>query len=281
MSQMGTRRRLLITGGAGAIGTGFAEWAQDRYDLRLLDLPGRFSDDHANLGETVSADLQDATAVRAAATDVDTIVHLGGQRSPSALWSDLLPNNIVGTYNVVAAAIAAGCRRVVYASSVHAVMGHPDGLQVRESDAVHPADLYGVTKCFGEALGSYAATTEGISFVALRIGAFQEATRLQEPESGWMLRDFCEPHDLYRLIHRVIEVEDITFEIYNAVSANTVSRLSMEKARGDLGFEPEADSLRFHDLFRRAFESVGGLTDKGAESGMREDVARLIGGPER
>ncbi|WP_157987715.1 NAD-dependent epimerase/dehydratase family protein [Jiangella endophytica] len=270
---MTEQRSVLVTGGAGTIGSGFASWAADAYDLTLVDLPGRFSDRHADLGRIVEADLTDLAAVKEALAGIDTVVHLGGERSPSALWSQLLPANIVGTYNVVAAAVAAGCRRVVYASSVHAVSGYPAGTQVRETDPVRPGDLYGVSKCFGEALGSFAAGTEGLSFVALRIGAFREPAELEEPDSGWKLRDFCAPADLYRLMRRVIDAEGIGFEIYNAVSGNAFTRLPMHKASHDLGFEPEYDAFELATPFRDAVHSVGGLDDKIPLSGLRDDVA--------
>lgn len=267
------QRPVLVTGGAGTIGTGFAESAADAYDLTLLDLPGRFTGGHTEFGRIVEADLTDLAAVKDAFHGIDTVVHLGGERRPSAVWSQLLPANIVGTYNVVAAAIAAGCRRVVYASSVHAVSGYPAGAQIRETDPVRPGDLYGVSKCFGEALGNFAASTEGLSFVALRIGAFQEPGDLDEPGSGWKLRDFCAPADLYRLMRRVIDAEGIGFEIYNAVSGNTFTRLPMHKASHDLGFEPEYDAFELVTPFRDAVHSVGGLDDLVPLSGLRDDIA--------
>src|SRR3712207_7646535 len=76
-------------------------------------------------------------------------------------------------YHTFVAAKAAGCRRVIYASSIHAVSGYPSDVQVKTSEPVNPGDLYGVTKCFGEALGRYMAEKEGLSVIALRIGAFQ------------------------------------------------------------------------------------------------------------
>lgn len=54
------------------------------------------------------------------------VLHLGANSQPSATWDQLLPSNIVGVRNVFAAAADARCRRVVFASSVHVVMGYPD-----------------------------------------------------------------------------------------------------------------------------------------------------------
>ena len=86
---------------------------------------------------------------------------MAGDPSPSATWESLLPTNIIGTYNIFVAAKAAGCRKVIYASSIHAVSGYPADVQVKTDEPVNPGDLYGVSKCFGEALGRYMAEQEG------------------------------------------------------------------------------------------------------------------------
>src|SRR4029450_951651 len=85
-----------------------------------------------------------------------------------------------GPYNPFVAAKSANCRRFIYASSIHAVSGYPADVQVKTSEPVNPGDLYGVTKCFGEALGRYMAEKEGLSTIALRIGAFQPIEAAQD-----------------------------------------------------------------------------------------------------
>ncbi|GAB3600451.1 NAD-dependent epimerase/dehydratase family protein [Microbacterium tumbae] len=268
-----TKRSVLLTGGAGRIATSFAEAASSRHDLTLLDLPGRFTARHAELGRLVEADLSDIDAIAAAFEGIDTVVHLGGERRPGAPWSALLPANIVGAYNVVAAALAAGCRRMVYASSVHAVSGYAPWQQVREDDPVRPGDLYGVTKCFGEALGAHAAQ-QGLSFIALRIGAFDDPEALADDENGWMLRDYCAPEDLHDLIERSIAA-DVVFEIFNAVSANRFARLPVDKAATELGYRSRTDSFRLSPSFSHALDATADLADKAFESGFREDLARI------
>ena len=107
------------------------------------------------------------------------------RRRPQTLWSRaVLQNNVVGTYHLFAAAKAAGCRRVVYASSIHAVSGHPPDAQVGPDDPVNPGDLYGVSKCFGEALARYMAEQEGLSAIAVRIGAAQPPEWQRDPKRG-------------------------------------------------------------------------------------------------
>src|SRR5581483_6594825 len=124
-------------------------------------------------GDVVIADLSDLDGLKRICRGIDTIVHMAGDPSPTAVWRELLDANIIGTYHVFAAAKAAGVRRVIYASSIHAVSGYPADYQVHTTDPVNPGDLYGVSKCFGEALARYMAEKEGVSAICLRIGGFQ------------------------------------------------------------------------------------------------------------
>ena len=63
------------------------------------------------------------------------------------------PNNVIAAYNVFESARQAGCRRVVYASSINAVLGYPLDQQVQTSQPVYPVNLYGATKCWGGGAG--------------------------------------------------------------------------------------------------------------------------------
>ncbi|QNA93597.1 MULTISPECIES: NAD(P)-dependent oxidoreductase [unclassified Microbacterium] len=271
------RHRVLVTGAAGSIATAFVRATADEYEFTLLDLPGTLDAEQRALGSVVEVDLADISNLRGVMDGIDTVLHLAGQRSPSTLWEDLLPANIVGTYNVVAAAVAAKVPRVIYASSVHTVTGYTDG-QIRESDPVQPDDLYGVTKCFGEALGAFAVSAEDLrSFVALRIGAFQDPAKLAAPDAGWMLRDYLAPDDFVDMLGLLITSDRQGFDIYNATSANRFGRLSMTKAAEELGFVPRSDAFAIASPFATAIAEVGGLDDRPALSGMRADVARLRG----
>lgn len=271
------RCRVLVTGAAGSIATAFVRATADDYEFTLLDLPGTFDAEQRARGRVVEADLSEISNLDGVMNGIDTVVHLAGERSPSTLWDDLLPANILGAYNVVAAAVAAKVRRVIYASSVHTVTGYASG-QIRESDPVLPDDLYGVTKCFGEALGAFAVMAENLeSFIALRIGAFQDPARLTEPGTGWMLRDYLAPDDLIEMLRVAIASDRRGFDVYNAASANRFGRLSMAKAADELGFVPRSDAFEIASPFAQAVAEVGGLDDRPALSGMREDVARLRG----
>jgi len=238
----GVRRRVLVTGAAGNIGSYFAEHTHEQYELRLM--VQSLDEDAAALqayGEVVTGDLADLDRLKELCQGMDTVVHLAADPSPSATWQSLLPANIVGTYHAFVAAKAAGCRRVIYASSIHAVSGYPPDVQVKTSEPVNPGDLYGVTKCFGEALGRYMAEQEGLSVIALRIGAFQPTEAARKESSIHMLDAWVSRRDLTQLIGRCIDVENIRFAIFHGLSNNRFKRLDISDARALVGYDPQDD----------------------------------------
>jgi UDP-glucose 4-epimerase len=270
------RRPVLVTGAGGNIGSYFAEQCGGRYELRLMLREGDSEQRLANYGAIGRGDLADAARLKELCTGVDTVVHLAGNASPSAVWDEILPANIVGTYNVFVAANAAGCRRVVYASSIHAVSGYAADVQVKTSDPVNPGDLYGVSKCFGEALARYFAEKEGLSAIALRIGAFQPREVAQDDENVGLMDAFVSRRDLTQLIMRCIDDEQIRFAIFNGLSNNRFKRLDISDARELVGYEPEDDFAEDNPPLAESgiAEDVRAHSqaDPGQKSGVREDV---------
>jgi nucleoside-diphosphate-sugar epimerase len=203
-------------------------------------------------------------------------LHLAGNPDPSAVWRELLDANVIGAYHAFVAARAAGCRRIVFASSIHAVSGYPASIQVKTSEPVNPGDLYGVTKCFGESLGRYLAEQEGISFIALRIGAVHSAERMREPDALPFADTLISYRDLDQLIHRCIDAENVSFAIVHALSGNQFNRLDISETRERFGYAPQDDffascpglrELRLADRLR-----AGNQSDAGQKSGIREEL---------
>jgi hypothetical protein len=270
------RRKVLVTGAAGNIGSYFAEHSHELYDLRLMV---RESDDAAEIktfGEIVIGDITDLARMKEVCAGVDTVLHLAASASPSTAWDDALRLNIAGTYNTFVAAKAAKCRRFIYASSIHAVSGYPPDVQVKTSEPVNPGDLYGVTKCFGEALGRYMAEKEGLSTIALRIGAFQPPEKAQSDEGLWMLDAFVSERDLNQLIEKCIDVENLKFAIFHGLSDNRFKRLDISDAKELLGYAPQDDAFELNVKLKglRLSEVVQShsLADGSQKSGLREDL---------
>jgi nucleoside-diphosphate-sugar epimerase len=238
--------RILLTGAAGRIGTAFFAETANRYRFRLAD---RDIDSltAADRHEVVRHDIADLDACRAACAGMDAVVHLAADPSPQAeFYPSLLENNIKGVFNIYRAAKDAGCRRLVYASSAHAVAGYPPDTPIPTDVPVRPVTLYGATKCFGEAVGAYFAYAEGLPNVAIRIGAYEAPWLYEDPTPG-NLSVYISPRDLNQLIVRSLEAPlDPPFIVVNGQSSNRISRLDVSSAIDLLGYAPQDDAF---DLF--------------------------------
>ena len=84
--------------------------------------------------------------------DIDGIIHLGGHWIEGS-WDTIHKANIAGCYNLFEAAYRAGVKRVVFASSNHAVGFYPRDHKIGVNVTLRPDSRYGVSKAFGEALG--------------------------------------------------------------------------------------------------------------------------------
>ena len=237
-------RFILLTGAAGRIGTAFREAHAERFRFRLADLNTEvLADSQGADHEVVRLDIADADACRHACMDIDTVIHLAADPSPEADWeSSLLPNNIRGTVNVFQAAHEAGCRRVVFASSVHAVAGYPPDDILPDNAPPRPANLYGASKVFGEAVTSR-FSAEGLSGIAVRIGAYV-APWFQQAGTATDAMAYVSPRDLNDLLVRCVETPDIPYAIVAGISNNGRKRFDLEQTRRLLGYEPRDDGFQ-------------------------------------
>ena len=273
------RQRVLVTGAAGSIGRVFSKRSAEKYDLRLMtyarDKPERVEALEA-FGEVVEGDICDLGSIKSACDGVDAVLHLAGNPKPTATWEELLNANIIGTYNTFAAAKAAGCRRVVYASSIHAVGGYPDDVQIKVADPVNPGDLYGVSKCFAEALARYMATQENLSILCVRIGAFQPDRAIAEKPDAGLIDSYVSHRDLTQLFHRCLDVENLQFGLFHGLSGGRFKKLDITAARDLLGYAPEDDFAANSPVTRDLKLNETVLTHRhgrdAKESGLREEL---------
>ncbi|MGB0086737.1 MAG: NAD(P)-dependent oxidoreductase [Rhodomicrobiaceae bacterium] len=230
-------QRILITGAAGALGrllrkdlAGYAP------TLRLSDI--------AELGqaqageETVTCDLADTAAVLRLVEGCDFIVHLGGI-SIEDTFEKILQANIRGTYNIFEAARRQGKPRVVFASSNHAIGFHTRETRLGAGSAMRPDSIYGLSKCFGESLGSYYYDKFGVENVCVRIGSC-----FPEPKDRRMLATWLSGADFVRLIKCVAEAPRIGHTIVYGASANREQWWDNRHA-AFLGWVPQDSSEQF------------------------------------
>lgn len=230
---------VLITGAAGALGDLLTAQLSPVYRLVLSDIKPI---PNPRGCPTIIGDIADPEVASRATRGIDVVVHLAASARAWATWDDVLQPNIIGVRQVFDAAATAGCRRVVFASSVHAVMGYPAHQQIHEAQAVRPPDLYGATKAWGEALGYYYAERHALSVLCLRLGwvfdPLREELNPQHPEFDIILTYA----DMVRLVVASIEAPPaLRFGIYHGVSNNRWSRLDTRAAREDLRYAPRDD----------------------------------------
>ena len=146
--------KVLITGGAGFIGSHLAALLHERSEVRILDnLRGanRRSLNSGNL-DVIEASVLDTAAVRAAVSGVDVVFHLAAMISVKESMEnprECVETNTLGILNVLRAAADAGARKLVFASSA-AVYGDDPPVPTVETVTPKPKSPYAITKLDGE-----------------------------------------------------------------------------------------------------------------------------------
>jgi len=231
------KRKILITGATGRIGGYLGRHWQDKYDLRLTD---RRPLDYDIIGGTefIQAGISNLDEMRALCDGVDTVVHLAADPSPKAnFFESLLDNNVIGLFNGFQAAADQGCRRVVYASSVNSVLGHPNGYEITESSPIHPMNHYGACKVLGEALAWSFFHKHELTTVCIRFGMVctKETPEIKDPddEVNWI-----SGRDIGNLVERSIEIGGIEVVVAHGVSRHQNCRYSIAQTCAQLGYTP-------------------------------------------
>jgi NAD+ dependent glucose-6-phosphate dehydrogenase len=238
------RRTVLVTGAAGTIGNDVLRLLREdpESDLELL-LTDADPDPNAD-PPVEQLDVRDLEAVTTAFDGVDTVIHLAGAASPEAPWEDVLDLNIVGTRTVLEGARRAGVRRVVLASSNHAMgMYDREGQwPVYNHQPPRPDSLYGVSKVFGEVLGRYYHDAHDLDVIALRIG--WESGDYGAAADDTLTRGmWTSPRDMAQALRRAVEAP-VRFGVYYVTSDNAERRWDLTDALVDLGYRPQDDWQR-------------------------------------
>lgn len=228
---------LLITGAAGRLGSelrrGLAPLARR---LRLSDV-AEIKDVQPN-EEAVICDLADEAAMLAATQGVDAIVHFGGVPLERG-WDEILNANIRGSYHIYEGARKNGVKRVVYASSVHAIGYHALEDQIDANAPHRPDGLYGLSKCFVEDLGRLYWDKFGIETAALRI-----FSSFPEPADRRMLWSWLSFDDCVRLVTAALTAPRVGFTVSFGLSDNAVKPVDNRLA-AHLGYRAQDNTEAF------------------------------------
>jgi len=249
-----TPQHVLVTGSAGRLGrAAVAELAARGHVVTGFDVrptPGLPPE------RSVVATLADTAALRRAAVGVATIIHLAAtpddsnfpRRPPPEdgdnFLSELVPNNVIGPYQVLEAARVIKVPRVILASSGQVVHGHErDGLVPVKTDAVpRPRYLYACTKVFLELLGQVYSRHHGLTVLAIRLGwCPRDPGQVEEIRRDKRGQDvYLSPGDAGRFFAAAVEAEKLPqFATLSATSRFTHSlRYDLSRTRELLGWEP-------------------------------------------
>ena len=262
------RRRYLVTGGAGFIGSHIVErLLTDGHRVRILDdfssgslanLP--FAEQFADRLDIIRGDIRDLQLVAQVANGVEVIFHQAALRSvPRSVEDPLGTNdqNVTGTLHVLEAARRAGVRRVVYASS-SSVYGDSPELPKREDHLPAPISPYAVSKAAGEQYARVWSQLYGVETVGLRyfnvFGPRQDPASeyaaviprfilwglrgepLQVHGSGDQSRDFTYIDNVVAANLLAASADEVSGEVFNIACGERISLLDIiTKLEGMLG----------------------------------------------
>lgn len=207
------------------------------------------------------ADLGQFEEINALLKGADMVVHFGAI-CDEAPFDEIMHSNILGAYNIWEAARRNDVRRVVYASSIHAVGMYLSGANIGLDVPHRPDSYYGLSKCFAEDLARLYWEKCGVEAVCLRIFSCAE---VKTPRSlgTWLSYD-----DLVRLVMRAIDTPVVDFSLIYGISDNDRAPVDNTKAR-HLGYCPVDNAEKYA---KKILENA-----KIADS--QDLSARCIGGP--
>jgi UDP-glucose 4-epimerase len=271
--------RIVVTGGTGKLGRAVVAGLRESGDQVFnLDAAAQRPDirvDLTDYGQTLSA----LTAVDDRYSKVDAVVHLAAVPAPGVTTNAAtFHNNITATYNVFAAAAAAGITNVVWASS-ETLLGipfetPPPYIPLDEDYPARPEWHYALAKHLEETMAAqFCRWNPALKMIGLRFSNVMEPADYAEfpsfdadPElRKWNLWGYIDARDGAQAVRKALDYQEPGVEIFIIANADTVmsrssaslaaavypdvpvtrelgeheTLLSIDKARRLLGYEPQ------------------------------------------
>jgi uronate dehydrogenase len=242
MTQIGKPfKRILMTGAAGGLGKVLRDrikpWAEV---VRLSDIAGM---GEARPGEElVQCDLSDKAAVMKLMEGVDAVLHFGGI-STEAPFEAIMQANILGVAHLYEAAYKHGVKRLMFASSNHAIGYYKTTDMLDANMPTRPDSMYGISKVFGEQMSRYYYDRFGIETVCIRIGS-----SFPQPANKRMMSTYLSYDDLTELLRCSLFAPRVGHTIVFGMSDND-SVWWDNRYAAHLGYRPKDSSAKFAHLF--------------------------------
>lgn len=236
---MGNPTSVLVTGSAGRVGQAACEGLLARgHAVRGFDIR-----ESVGVEDSVVGDISELADVGRAMAGIGVVVHLAATPDEDDFMSKLLPNNIIGLYNVLESARQNRVQRVVLASTGQVVMGHEGPWPITPEMPFSPRNWYASAKVMAEVAGQYYARVHGLSVIVARLGWCPRdkvhADALAQDEFGKDV--YFSPGDAGRFFACAVEApRDIDYCVVFATSKPLKrARFDIATARSLLGYEPQ------------------------------------------
>ena len=271
-------KRIMITGGSGRVGEFVIKELAKDYELIVLDV-----NKPKNIPENIhykfiQKNIKEIKEIKEAFRDIDVVIHLAAiPVDLPGLGQEILELNVMGTFNLLEAMVKNGVKKLVFASSMCAIINCfckeksfvPDYFPVDEDHPSRSNDFYGLSKVIGEEICHAFSRKNNMSAICLRLGSIlfpdggegtkNDVSRYAKPELGkhviWTYVDVRDVAQAFRLSLKKLEKEDVGYEIYNIGANDVLSR---------------TDSL---DLIRQYYQEVKLISN---ENGFLIDKKRAL-----
>lgn len=205
--------KIVVTGAAGALGTVLREGLKPHVKaLRLSDIKPLVNPHPSE--DIVLCDLAHKLDVESLVTGCDAIVHFGGV-AVERPFEEVLEGNIKGIFHIFEAARKQGVKRVVFASSNHAIGFHKVQDTIDSDCLQMPDSYYGLSKAYGENMARFYWLRYGIESVCLRIGS-----SFPKPLDKRMLITWLSFRDMTELVRCSLAAPKVEHTIAYGVSNN-------------------------------------------------------------
>jgi len=251
------KKKVLLLGATGRIGKGFIEEYLEKYTKDYDLVLGVHSKKPGKKGKlkSIKIDISNIKSLKKSMAGVSVVVNLAANSNAEAKFEDLVKPNLIGTYNVFEAArLVKGVKRVIFASSVHAINAYPHRHEVTGKETPMPLDFYGATKAFGESLCSVFSHKRSLSCLAIRIGAY--VSNNQKTRVCYTRHDYdyvISQRDMGQLLHKCIMAKkSVRYGILSGISNNDHKRMDLKFTKKLIGYKPQDDAFKICKVIKKS-----------------------------
>ncbi len=244
--------KVALSGAGGQLGR-FLRTALSEQGVDLRSAGGRTPLEPTRPGEDVMhGDIRDPAVVDRMLDGVDVLIHMAGTSVERPL-PEMIENNLVGLDAVYAGARRHRVKRIVFASSNHAIGMHSVGTKLSLDCDFRPDGYYGLSKMWGEGLARMYWDNHGIESVCVRIGS-----AIPRPTEFRHLSTWFGLEDLLQFTMRCIDRDKVGYVVAWGVSDNTRSYWTPTRCDA-LGYVPKQNAEDYADEILKAENPLSGV----------------------